>query len=72
MNGWANYFCLGPVSKAYQAVDQHTCKRLRQWLRGKHKEARLTIRKYSDATLHERFGLVRLTERTRNFSWAKS
>jgi hypothetical protein len=29
MNGWANYFCLGPVSKAYQAVDQHTCKRLR-------------------------------------------
>jgi RNA-directed DNA polymerase len=30
MNGWANYFCLGPVSKAYQAVDQHTCKRLRQ------------------------------------------
>src|SRR5271170_2562109 len=72
MNGWANYFCLGPVSKAYQAVDQHTCKRLRQWLRGKHKEARLTIRKYSDATLHDRFGLVRLTERTRNFSWAKS
>jgi len=29
MNGWANYFCLGPVSKAYQAVDQLTCKRLR-------------------------------------------
>ena len=72
MNGWANYFCLGPVSKAYQAVDQHTCKRLRQWLRGKHKEARLMTRKYSDATLHDRFGLVRLTERTRNFSWAKS
>jgi group II intron reverse transcriptase/maturase len=23
MIGWANYFCLGPVSKAYQAVDQH-------------------------------------------------
>jgi exonuclease III len=72
MNGWANYFCLGPVSKAYQAVDQHTCKRLRQWFCAKHKEARMTHRKYSDATLHERFGLVRLTVRTRNFSWAKS
>jgi RNA-directed DNA polymerase len=72
MNGWANYFCLGPVSKAYQAVDQHACKRLRQWLCAKHKEARLTTRKYSDATLHDRFGLVRLTVRTRNFSWAKS
>jgi group II intron reverse transcriptase/maturase len=72
MNGWANYFCLGPVSKAYQAVDQHTCKRLRQWLRGKHKEAGSAPRKYSDAILHARFGLVRLTERTRSFSWAKS
>ena len=47
-------------------------KRLRQWLRGKHKEARLTTRTYSDAILHDRFGLVRLSERTRNFSWAKS
>ena len=32
MIGWANYFCLGPVSKAYRAVDQHARKRLRQWL----------------------------------------
>ncbi len=54
MNGWANYFCLGPVSKAYQAVDRHACKRLRQWLCAKHKEARLTTRKYSDAILHDR------------------
>jgi RNA-directed DNA polymerase len=71
MNGWANYFCLGPVSKAYRAVDRHTCKRLRQWLCAKHKKASLASRKYSDAYLHDRFGLVRLTERTRNFSWAK-
>jgi RNA-directed DNA polymerase len=71
MNGWANYFCLGPVSKAYRAVDRHTCKRLRQWLCAKHKKARLATRKYSDDYLHNKFGLVRLTERTRNFSWAK-
>src|ERR1700681_3477430 len=35
--GWANYFCLGPVSKAYRAVDSHACRRLRQWLCAKHK-----------------------------------
>jgi hypothetical protein len=28
---WANYFCLGPVSKAYRAMDEHAQKRLRQW-----------------------------------------
>ncbi|MGA2890966.1 MAG: group II intron maturase-specific domain-containing protein, partial [Terracidiphilus sp.] len=71
MNGCANYFCLGPVSKAYRAADRHTCKRLRQWLCAKHKKATLASRKYSGAYLHDRFGLVRLTERTRNFSWAK-
>src|SRR5579864_8309706 len=26
--GWANYFCLGPVSKAYRAVENHTSRRL--------------------------------------------
>jgi hypothetical protein len=71
MNGWANYFCLGPVSKAYQAVDQHTCKRLRQWLCAKHKVPWPATGKFPEASLHDKFGLVRLTERTRNFSWAK-
>jgi hypothetical protein len=40
MIGWANYFCLGPVSKAYRAVEKHASKRLRQWLCAKHKEAK--------------------------------
>ena|SRR6267143_7237788 len=31
MIGWANYFCLGPVSTAYRAVERHARQRLRQW-----------------------------------------
>jgi len=71
MNGWANYFCLGPVSKAYRAVDRHARKRLRQWLCAKHKVAGRATRKYPEATLHTAFGLICLSERTHGFSWAK-
>jgi RNA-directed DNA polymerase len=72
MNGWANYFCLGPVSKAYRAVDQHARRRLRRWLCVKHKAAWPATEKFSEASLHDRFGLIRLSARTRSFSWANS
>ena len=71
MNGWANYFCLGPVSKAYRAVDRHARKRLRQWLCAKHKVSGPATGKFSEASMHGTFGLVRLTGRTHSFSWAK-
>ena len=71
MNGWANYFCLGPVSKAYRAVDRHARKRLRQWLCAKHKVSWPATGKFSEACMHDTFGLVRLTGRTHSFSWAK-
>jgi group II intron reverse transcriptase/maturase len=72
MIGWANYFCLGPVSKAYRAVDRHARKRLRQWLCAKHQISWQATQKYPDAMLHEVLGLICLTERTRSFPWATS
>ena len=39
LTGWANYFCLGPVSPAYRAIDTHTRQWLRRWLFRKHKIA---------------------------------
>jgi len=71
MNGWANYFCLGPVSNAYRAIERHARKRLRQWLCAKHKVSRASTGRFPDERLHDKFGLVRLTERTHSFSWAK-
>jgi RNA-directed DNA polymerase len=72
MNGWANYFCLGPVSKAYAALEQHARRRLRWWLCAKHKLRWPAAKQYPHASLHNSLGLIRLTERTHNFSWAKS
>ena len=71
MIGWANYFCLGPVSKAYRAVESHACKRLRQWLCAKHKVMSGTKR-FSEASLYDVLGLVCLTKRTRTLPWATS
>jgi group II intron reverse transcriptase/maturase len=72
MIGWANYFCLGPVSKAYRAVEQHARKRLRQWLCAKHKVAWPATGQFPEAALHEELGLVRITARTRSLPWATS
>jgi RNA-directed DNA polymerase len=70
--GWANYFCLGPVSQAYRAIDQHVCRRLRQWLCAKRKVQGRGTTRFPDAYLYQELGLVRLSVRTRTFSWAKA
>ena len=68
--GWSNYFCLGPVSKAYRAVDRHVCRRLRWWLCVKHRVSSRGTSRYPDEYLYRTLGLVKLPERTRSFSWA--
>jgi len=70
--GWANYFCLGPVSQAYRAVHQHLRYRLRQWLCAKHKVRDGGSKRFSDHYLHEVLGLVCLPKLTANLPWAKA
>jgi group II intron reverse transcriptase/maturase len=72
LTGWANYFCLGPVSKAYRAVDQHVRTRLRQWLCVKHRFRWTGTRRFPDAWMNESLGLTRLSRRTASFPWAKA
>ena len=66
MVGWANYFCQGPVTKAYRRISQHACKRLRQWLRWKHKVQGRGNARFSDEYLNQQLGLVELRLRDRN------
>jgi RNA-directed DNA polymerase len=72
LQGWANYFCLGPVSKAYRAIDRHACKRLRRWLSIRHKVPGKATGRIPDELLYGTYGLVRLAIRTSSFSWAIS
>ncbi len=70
LTGWANYFCLGPVSKSYRALDEHAAIRLRWWLRKKHKVGSAGSTRFPREYLQDTLGLVRLLGRTRSLPWA--
>ena len=72
MSGWANYFDLGQVSPAYAAADRHAIRRLRQWLRRKHKVRSGGYVRFSDEWLRSHYGLTRLGPTTGDLPWAKA
>jgi len=70
VGGWANYFCLGTVTKAYRQVTAYLGHRVRQWLVRKHKEQGSKRSRYSFTYLHDTLGLLRLERRPNRISWA--
>ncbi len=72
MLGWANYFRLGSVSKAYRAADMHARRRLRQWLCAKHKVKGRGTARFPDEHLYQKLGLIRLEVLPRSFPCANA
>jgi RNA-directed DNA polymerase len=71
LRGWANYFCYGTYTPAFNVVHRHACRRVRRWLRRKLELDGQGLSQYPDSRLERELGLLNLTRFPRRYSWAK-
>jgi RNA-directed DNA polymerase len=62
IQGWANYFNQGPVTKIYRDLQGYTDRRLRIWLMRRRGKRGTGYRQYPDKYLYRTLGLIRLPQ----------
>src|SRR5271166_2020808 len=62
LRGWANYFCFGTYTPAFQRVHTHACRRVRRWLLRKYKLRGQGYSEYPNSRLEQELGLLNLTQ----------
>jgi RNA-directed DNA polymerase len=60
LRGWSNYFSYGTRLMAYRAVDWYVLKRVRQFLRRRHKVPTRGINRFSLEVIYGELGVIRL------------
>jgi RNA-directed DNA polymerase len=63
LTGWANYFSVGTVRRAYSRMDHYVFQRLRQWWCAKHKVRNRRDARFSGYYVYKQLGLTRLRAR---------
>lgn len=62
VRGWANYFCVGSVTKAYKIISRYVISRFRHWLGRKHKWKTKKYKEFNDKELYKKYGLIDLMD----------
>jgi hypothetical protein len=72
LSGWANYFCLGPITRAYRKINSHVRYRFRRWWESKHRTPARGGFWYQSPKLEEVFGLLHLKWDPSRLPYAKA
>lgn len=70
MTGWANYFSVGTVARAYASLDSYVFQRLRQWWCSKHKVRNRRDSRFSYEYVYRQLGVNQLRARRRRSACA--
>ena len=68
VRGWANYFSVGAVTKAYKLISRYTIGGFRHWLGRKEKWKTKKYKQYPDQKLYQKYGLLDIMLLRPNYS----